>query len=139
MPLELRAAAGRHHDRPSGDEADLLTILQYAVRLADAIGFGVVETMKARDSTDLAGDAPEPLRGSLQRDAGELGALLDARIEALDGPMPDAKQKPARLAEPLPAEQEGEEVDDWTHRALPWAVGAVSALAAAVGAMVFWG
>ena len=142
IPLDLRAVAGRHHDRPSSGELDLLVLVQYAVTLADALGFGVVEAMARRRPSELAREAPAELAGGLERNPDELAELLASRIDALDGPGPAEESAPAPVVE-LPVEREADTevqapldadavAEQKARSALPWAIGAVAALAAAL-------
>ena len=98
IPLDLQSIAGRHHDRPSGAGVDLLLLIQHAVQMADALSFGVVDSLGRRTPAELAAEAPAEMREVFERDPEELAQLLSTRIDALDGavvvaqPEPDVEQ-----------------------------------------------
>ncbi len=142
IPVDLQAVVGRHHDRPAAAEFDLLTVIQYAVLLADALGFGVTSGVTQRRPAEMAPDAPEEIRPVLQRNPDELAQLLSTRIDALDGNTPEKQTEPAQeasAAPPEPAESdeaETPEPEDAARKLLPWAIGAVAALAAGLGCLM---
>lgn len=43
LPEELEAITGKHHEEPAAEGFDSLKIVQLACRIADCVGFGVVE------------------------------------------------------------------------------------------------
>jgi HD-like signal output (HDOD) protein len=142
MPVDLRAVAGRHHDRPSGGPVDLLVIVQYAVALADALGFGVVETVARREPAELAADAPAELREALERDGAELSDLLRARIDALDAPPAEPAEEeppPEKGVAPVEAPEAANEPELPSPRALAGSLAVMAVLAAVLVYLVVRG
>ena len=146
IPVDLQAAAGRHHDRPEAGPVSLLQVIQYAVLLADLIGFGVSPREELGSPAKLASDAPQELRPVLQRNPAELAEVLKRRIDALDGELPQAHPEPAPDAAPEEEPEGSEEsesaeeaAEERARRLLPWVLGAVAALAAGLAYLVLWG
>jgi len=43
LPEELEAITGRHHEEPAAEGFDSLKVVQFGCRIADCLGFGIVE------------------------------------------------------------------------------------------------
>ncbi len=79
LPEEFRVINGRHHDSCDGNEFDLLRIIHVACRLADALGFGVLQKEPVPASTILS-ELPTRVAARIEKTPEELIALIDERI-----------------------------------------------------------
>ena len=85
LPEELGVAAGRHHDRLHGNEADLQTITSLSCRLADGLGFDVIRTTEPFTLETALKSLPLAAVKRLPKDHESLRKSIEAKINSLDG------------------------------------------------------
>ena len=128
-PVELQAAAGRHHGRPSEDEFGTVEVVHYACGLADALGFAVASNIAGRPFAQIVADLPEQVAERIGSDEGGLRERIETRVAALDGPVGGTSQ-PVGLRElrAAPAPEPEMELEPESSGSFAWI--AVAALAA---------
>ena len=107
MPVELQAAAGRHHDRPSEDEFGTVEVVHYACALADALGYAVTSNIAGRPVSEIVAGLPEQAAERVVADEEGLRARIEARVTGFDGagggpsqPIALRERRPAPAIEP---------------------------------------
>ena len=106
LPQEFAVVTGRHHDRPSGQETDLLALVYWGCQLANTLGFYVVDTGHFLGFEDIRGALPEAARRRFPDDRDALRELVEKRIRSLDLPA-DAPALPT-------AEEAAPQQQTWT-------------------------
>lgn len=111
LPPEFALVTGRHHDRPHGNETDLLGLVYLGCQLADALGFHVADTGHFLSFERIRGALPEAARRRLLNDPDALREVVESRIRALDID---------ELSPPLPAAGEAApQQQDWAEASVP--------------------
>lgn len=129
LPPDFAVAAGRHHDTPSGEAPDLLTVVHVACRLADALSFSVVAPLRPAAFEDVVALLPPAARQRLGADAEVLRAEVQRSIESYDS----ADPRPAHAASGLSVSEEPEPAPP--DPPLPRSLLREAAMAAAIGAV----
>jgi len=84
LPEIFRIIAGRHHDPPDGPQLDLLTVVHYACRTADAMGFDVSLPLQPQSAEEtLEGLPPRAVERLLAR-KDEIRTLVDQQVHLYD-------------------------------------------------------
>lgn len=107
FPPELQVIAGRHHDRPDGAETNLLTLIHYACRLADVLGFDVVKPLQQVSVAEIVAELPAEAQRFISHDAEELRQLVQQSLEPLDSAEVEALEvvpQAEELVEPVTLE-----------------------------------
>lgn len=81
LPAELCVIAGRHHDRCEGTELDLLRIVHVACRLADTVGYDVVQPLSSSQASDVIAELPAPARERLDWNPEAVCQQIEQRIQ----------------------------------------------------------
>lgn len=84
LPQEFNLITGRHHDRPYGNEHDLLGLVYLGCQLADTLGFHVIDTSHFLSLEEIRGMLPEGAQRRFHTDAGQLRELVEHKIGAHD-------------------------------------------------------
>jgi HD superfamily phosphohydrolase YqeK len=108
LPLELRVIAGRHHDPSEGSELDLLRIIHVACRLAEILGYDIVQPLVKQDVDAVLAELPARARARLKKTPAELCAKIEQRILEFDS---DNGDKPPQSALPVAATMGLEELE----------------------------
>ncbi len=88
LPQELHIIAGRHHDTPMGGPADLLTFVYLGCRLADCLGFNVVEGQHCLEFDDVFIALPAAAQHRFPSEPAELRERIEEKIRNLDNESP---------------------------------------------------
>ena len=142
LPESFRVFAGRHHDPTDGAEADLLTIVQVACRLADFLGYSVTQPLKPPSLDEILADLPPASADMLRDRAHYWPEKIERRLTASDDrtelpPPPDVpamevKEMDFALVPTSP-------VPEIAQRSVLWAIGmAALGLALALGVFSLW-
>lgn len=83
LPAEIVGIAARHHDELD-QEPGLLISVQLACRIANALGFSVIQGRNAGTLDDLMMRMPQAARSRFPRDADTLKSMVVSRIDALN-------------------------------------------------------
>jgi putative nucleotidyltransferase with HDIG domain len=117
LPQEFAMVTGRHHDRPYGNETDLLALVYLGCQLADTLGFSVVDTGRSLSFDQIREGLPEAARRRWLCDPGVLRERIEDRIKSLDieglqmtqvevqappPPVPAPEQPPPAAVQPPP-------------------------------------
>jgi HD-like signal output (HDOD) protein len=81
LPPEMGVIAGRHHDPCEGTELTLLRIVNVACRLADTLGYDVVQPLSASQTKDVIAELPEAARLRLSSAPEEFCQRIEQRIQ----------------------------------------------------------
>jgi putative nucleotidyltransferase with HDIG domain len=84
LPEEFAVITGRHHDRPSGAEVGLLTLVYLGCQMADTLGFYVVDTRRFPSFEELCAMLPESAQRRFLRDPATLEELIENRLRSYD-------------------------------------------------------
>jgi HD-like signal output (HDOD) protein len=74
----------RHHDARIAGEPTILTIVRRSCRMADTLGFGVVQPIHALSYEEILRDLPERERNRFPRESSELGQHIAAKINSIE-------------------------------------------------------
>lgn len=127
MPVELRVVAGRHHDRVSGAEINLREIAALSCRAADALGFPVAPTVTRPPLDRLRDSAPDSLRWFFERAGDELERVVEAKVAALDGELPEAPREPTPVPVKAALEPEAPAAESTRWKAAGWLLASATA------------
>jgi putative nucleotidyltransferase with HDIG domain len=83
LPPDLVSIAARHHEEPGIDSSTLNTV-QLACRLADALGFSVIQERSVEDYLSVMNRLTPEARAKFPDSLEELKAMIVARIDALN-------------------------------------------------------
>ncbi len=83
LPAEIVAIAARHHEELD-QEPSLLNSVRLACRIANALGFSVIQGRSTDTLDDLMMRFPQAARGRFPRDADILKSMIVSRIDALN-------------------------------------------------------
>jgi HD-like signal output (HDOD) protein len=143
LPDELREVCGRHHDRITSADLDLLSIIHAGCRLADNLGYEVSKPLVPMTYPQLLADLPgvggvlegrvsaEDLQARVQRRIGDLAGMVE-------GPPPEAVQEKAAEAPEADPEVETliSELFEEPSKPATISMGAYSWLAVAIAAIL---
>jgi len=100
LPPDFRLVAARHHD-PKGDaNVDLLTLVHLGCRLADSLGFWVVEPLRPCTPEEIHQSLPPLLAQRLRIDAARWREIVERRIRCYGDPDGETVAAFPRAAEP---------------------------------------
>ncbi|MBI1353294.1 MAG: HDOD domain-containing protein [Acidobacteria bacterium] len=137
MPVEIQQVAGRHHDRIEGSDWGFLELIQGAVTLAEALGFGALDR-EARLTMDKALERfPDLLALEVRIRTDDIKDHVDSRIAKLDGDVTDSAAEGGEADEAPPAEAEGRKQPEEPIWLIAAACGLVVA-AIAAGALAYF-
>jgi putative nucleotidyltransferase with HDIG domain len=83
LPPEFGEVLGRHHEPFAGPKLGVVGLTNVACRLADTLGFGVLEAKQLPDIEQIAREMPAGVRDPIGLDPEELKARIGGRIVAL--------------------------------------------------------
>jgi HD-like signal output (HDOD) protein len=81
LPEVFHLVAGRHHDSPDGSQLDLLTIVHYACRAADALGFDVTRPLQRLTLKEALDGLPARAVNRLLRSAENLQQQTEDQVQ----------------------------------------------------------
>ena len=84
FPEELQRIAALHHDPPPNGPFDLLKLAHLSCRLADCLGFSVVESAEASEPADILTELPHRALTGFGVDTTDLQESLTERVNALE-------------------------------------------------------
>jgi putative nucleotidyltransferase with HDIG domain len=84
FPRELVESIADHHNRQPERAEPLLRVVHLACRLADCLGFEVVQAGGIETVDSIAAELPGKLAGLLKDDGGELRSRLTEKVNALE-------------------------------------------------------
>ena len=80
LPQAILIATGRHHDPPQGGPFDMLHVVYFACRFADALGYSVVAPLQPAVFEELAALLPDGARSRFAADADTLRQTVGSSI-----------------------------------------------------------
>jgi len=86
LPQDFQIIAARHHDPQAGSEVDLLTLVHLGCRLADSLGFWVVEPLQPTTSAEIQAALPPLLAKCIRIDSERWRKLVERRIHCYGDP-----------------------------------------------------
>ena len=86
LPPDFRIIAARHHDPQANSEVDLLTLVHLGCRLADSLGFWVVEPLQPCSPEEIQQSLPPLLASRLRIDAPRWREIVERRIRCYGDP-----------------------------------------------------
>jgi HD-like signal output (HDOD) protein len=86
LPADFQIIAARHHDPQAGSEVDLLTLVHLGCKLADSLGFWVVQPLQPVTPEQIEADLPPKLRSRIHIDAGRWRDAVERRIRSYSDP-----------------------------------------------------
>jgi len=89
LPEELQIVAARHHDPQANYALDLLTLVHLGCRLADSLGFWVVQPLKPATIEDILAALPPLLSSRIHIDGDRWREILERRIRCYGDPDAD--------------------------------------------------
>jgi HD-like signal output (HDOD) protein len=89
LPEELQIVAARHHDPQTNYELDLLTLVHLGCRMADSLGFWVVEPLKPCTVEEIQAALPPLLKSRIHIDTDRWREILERRIRCYGDPDAD--------------------------------------------------
>jgi HD-like signal output (HDOD) protein len=86
LPQDFQIVAARHHDRQDNSAVDLLTLVHLGCRLADSLGFWVVEPIQPRSAEEIQESLPPLLARRITIDADRWRESVEHRIRCYADP-----------------------------------------------------
>jgi HD-like signal output (HDOD) protein len=86
LPQDFQIVAARHHDRQDNSTLDLLTLVHLGCRLADSLGFWVVEPIQPRSPEEIQESLPPLLARRITIDADRWRESVESRIRCYADP-----------------------------------------------------
>lgn len=86
LPPEFQIIAARHHDSQHDSEVDLLTLVHLGCRLADSLGFWVVQPIQPTAPEDVYGAFPARLKTHVHLDPKRWQEAVEHRIRSYSNP-----------------------------------------------------
>ena len=119
LPPDFQIVAARHHDPQSGATLDLLTLVHLGCRLADSLGFWVVEPLQPCTPEEIQQSLSPLLAKRIRIDAVRWREIVERRVQCYGDPDSDTPDDFARL--PVSATREEPElaVDELARLNLP--------------------
>jgi putative nucleotidyltransferase with HDIG domain len=84
LPEDISVVAGRHHDRPYGNDMDLLNIVHLSCRFADTLGYDVIHTSRPFTFEKLLASLPERVRDRSQLNYDAIQETIATKIRSFD-------------------------------------------------------
>ena len=84
FPDELIRVIGEHHNQLEDDSPDLLKLLSISCRLADSMGFEVVDPAESEKAELILQELPNKLHNLLQKDLVDLKDRITAQVNGLE-------------------------------------------------------
>ena len=86
LPPDFQIVAARHHDPNGAAAVDLLTLVHLGCRLADSLGFWVVEPLQPCSPEDIQQSLPPQLSKRIRIDAARWHEIVENRIRCYGSP-----------------------------------------------------
>jgi HD-like signal output (HDOD) protein len=86
LPPDFRIVAARHHDPPGDSALSLLTLVHLGCRLADSLGFWVVEPLQPCSPEEIRQSLPPLLSQRIRFDATRWQEIVERRIRCYGDP-----------------------------------------------------
>jgi HD-like signal output (HDOD) protein len=86
LPPDFQIVAARHHDPQGHAEVDLLTLVHLGCRLADSLGFWVVEPLRPCSPEEIQQSLPPLLAQRFRFDAARWSQIVERRILCYEDP-----------------------------------------------------
>jgi HD-like signal output (HDOD) protein len=86
LPPDFRIVAARHHDPQGHAEVDLLTLVHLGCRLADSLGFWVVEPLQPCSPEAIQQSLPPLLAQRFRFDAARWAQIVERRVQCYGDP-----------------------------------------------------
>lgn len=112
MPVELQLVAGRHHDRLQGEDGDLLSVVHRGCKMADALGFEVVRSMRPQSFAEIRAELPHTVRKQFWSSAEKLREHIEIKVDAVDPNPPAETSRRQRASDSKAAHAAPEAADD---------------------------
>src|ERR1035441_1341273 len=106
LPPDFQIVAARHHDPQSGATMDLLTLVHLGCRLADSLGFWVVEPLQPCSPEEIQQSLPPLLAKRIRIDAVHWREIVERRILCYGDPDGETLENFTRVPEPAAEEPE---------------------------------
>jgi len=106
LPADFQIIAARHHDPQSNSNVDLLTLVHLGCRLADSLGFWVVEPIQPCSPEEIQAALPRLLAQKLRIDAPRWRQSVEQRIRCYSDPDSLVEEELPTAIEPF-----GEEIE----------------------------
>jgi HD-like signal output (HDOD) protein len=106
LPPDFQIVAARHHDPPGDAAVNLLTLVQLGCRLADSLGFWVVEPLQPCSPEEIQQSLPPPLSKRIRIDAARWREIVERRVRCYGDPDGETLEGLARVPEPVGEEPE---------------------------------
>lgn len=100
LPPDFQVVAARHHHPPAGAAVDLLTLVHLGCRMADSLGFWVVEPLQASAPQEIWESLPPPLAQRIHIDTERWREIVARRIRCYADPDGEALESLARAPDP---------------------------------------
>ena len=84
LPQEFAVIAARHHEALNPGNFDTLTVVQFACRLADAVGFPVAHSSNPLPYEALRDELPAEDRHHLPADPAELASHIETAMKVME-------------------------------------------------------
>lgn len=99
LPPDFQIIAARHHDPQSGATVDLLTLVHLGCKLADSLGFWVVEPLQPCSAEEIQQSLSPQLAKRIRIDAVRWREIVETRIRCYGDPDGERLENFARLPE----------------------------------------
>ena len=99
LPADFQVVAARHHDPQGNSAVDLLTLVHLGCRLADSLGFWVVEPLQPSSPAEIQQSLPPLLAKRFQFDAARWRQIVERRIQCYGDPEGDSLEDSRRSPE----------------------------------------
>ncbi|MGA3039297.1 MAG: HDOD domain-containing protein [Bryobacteraceae bacterium] len=86
LPEDFQIIAARHHDPQQNSAVDLLTLVHLGCRLADSLGFWVVEPIRPDSPEEIQASLPPALAKRIKIDANRWRESVERRIRCYSDP-----------------------------------------------------
>jgi HD-like signal output (HDOD) protein len=106
LPPDFQIVAARHHDPQNNATVDLLTLVHLGCRLADSLGFWVVEPLQACTPDEIRQSLPPLLARRIRIDEARWREIVERRIKCYGDPDDEKRQELGLARDPADAEPE---------------------------------
>ena len=106
LPPDFQIVAARHHDPQAGAEVDLLTLVHLGCRLADSLGFWVVQPLQPCTPEEINASLPPLLAKRFRIDAERWREIVERRVQCYADPSGETLDSMPRATEPAAEEPE---------------------------------
>jgi HD-like signal output (HDOD) protein len=106
LPPDFQIVAARHHDPRCGAAVDLLTLVHLGCRLADSLGFWVVEPLQLSTPDEIRESLPPLLAKRIRIEEAHWRELVERRIRCYGDPDGETLEDLRRLPEPASEDTE---------------------------------